>query len=239
MANRIKARLRGVRDYVRYQTAVLSGRVGARFENHYAVWRSRRLQTIIEEYPPRFFAGKTLLEPGAGFGDIGAYFGALGAKVTCLEGRAKNVAGIRRRYPFITAARHDLNHGLPGGEQYDIVVHLGVLYHLANPEKSLREACQRCTHLILETEVADSEDPNFVRQTTEAAFMYDQALDGVGSRPSPANVERVLREEGFAFTRLQDQRSNWELHQYDWPPKNNGQFRSGQRRMWFAKKERK
>ena len=74
MVKRIKARLRGVRDYVRYQTAVLSGRVGARFENHYAVWRSRRLQTIIEEYPPRFFAGKTLLEPGAGFGDIGAYF---------------------------------------------------------------------------------------------------------------------------------------------------------------------
>jgi hypothetical protein len=233
----IKSRLRGARDFLYNKAGELSGRRGGNFAGHYAIWRSRRIRTILEEYPARFFAGKTLLELGAGYGDIGAYFAALGARVTCLEGRAQNVDGIRRRYTFVAAAQHDLNLGLPGGERYDVIVHLGVLYHLAKPESAIRDACRRCEHLILETEVSDSSDANLVSQVREHAYIYDQALDGVGSRPSPAWVERVLTEEGFGFTRLEDSRCNWELHEYDWPLRNTGEFRNGRRRMWFAKKE--
>jgi hypothetical protein len=68
--------------------------------------------------------------------------------------------------------------------------------------------------------------------------MYDQALNGVGSRPSPAYVERVMREEGFSYNRLTDARCNWDLHEYDWPVKNTREYRNGMRRMWFAKSEK-
>src|SRR5262249_22115604 len=123
MLRAIKRQLRHARDFAQYQAGELTGRRGERFEGHYAVWRSRRIATILDEYPARFFEGKTLLELGAGFGAIGAMFGALGAKVTCLEGREQNVRTIRERYGFVTAERQDLNEGLPGNDQYDVIVH--------------------------------------------------------------------------------------------------------------------
>src|SRR3974390_954011 len=150
MLRAIKRQLRHARDFAQYQAAELTGRRGERFEGHYAVWRSRRIATILDEYPPRFFDGKTVLELGAGFGAIGAMFGALGAKVTCLEGGEQNVRTIRERYPFVTAARQDLNEGLPGNDQYDVIIHLGVLYHLAHPENALRDACPRDRKSVVE-----------------------------------------------------------------------------------------
>jgi hypothetical protein len=233
----VKRRLRNSFDYVRYWTGEWSGLRGKHFEGHYSIWRQRRLTTIQDEYSPRFFEGKTLLELGAGYGDIGAWFAALGAKVTCLEGRAENVKVIQERYAFMTAMQHDLNQGLPGTELYNIIIHLGVLYHLANPERALRDSCQRCEHLILETEVADSDDPKFVGIVREHAYIYDQALNGTGCRPSPAWVERILTEEGFEFRRLEDGRCNWGLHEYDWPLLNTGRHQNGRRRMWFANKK--
>lgn len=239
MANAIKTQLRGVRDFLQYKVGEISGQRGEKFEGHYAVWRSRRIQTVLDEYSRRFFEGKTVLEVGAGYGAIGAFLGSLGAKVTCLEGRAQNVQVIQQRYPFVSAIQHDLNQGLPDKPSYDIIVHLGVLYHLAKPELALREACRRCDHLILETEVSDSDDPQFVCHIQEHSYIYDQALDGVGCRPSAAYVERVITEEGFTFTRLNDNRCNWELHTYDWEMKNTRKYQNGQRRMWFASKGRK
>jgi len=234
----LKPALGRARNYLRYQLAWRTGRRGRDFEGHYAVWRTKRILTILDEYGHRFFEGKTLLELGAGYGDIGGCFAALGAKVTCLEGRARNVAAIQRRFPGVAASQHDLNLGLPGTERYDVILHLGVLYHLSGPEQSLRDSCRRCDHLILETEVSDSDDPNFVCRVKEASYIYDQALDGAGCRPSPAHVERILTDEGFKFTRLDDDRCNWELHVYDWPITNSKTYRSGLRRMWFARRER-
>jgi hypothetical protein len=236
MKSAIKAPLRKARDYVRYKADEFTGKWGEKFEGHYTAWRARRIQTILDEYGNRFFEAKTILEVGAGYGAIGAFFGILGADVTCLEGRAGNVQVIKGRYPFIKAMLQDLNQGIPGNEKYAVMIHLGVLYHLADPEKSLREACRRCDHLILETEVSDSDDPHFMSNVKEHAYIYDQALDGVGSRPSQAYVERVMTEEGFTFKRLNDGRCNWELHVYDWPLKNTKTHRNGLRRMWFAKK---
>ncbi len=222
----------GIKTYLQWKLGQLGEQ---KFEGHYSVWRARRILATLDHYGHRFFDGKTVLEVGAAFGAIGATLSALGADVTCLEGRMSNVRVIRNRYPFLKAIQHDLGSGLPGQEVFDVIIHMGVLYHLPDPEAALRAACRRCRHLILETEVADSDDPELVVNVKEHAYRYDQSLVGQGSRPSPAFLERVLKEEKFSFTQITDARCNWDFHTYDWPVTNSKQFRSGLRRMWFAK----
>jgi SAM-dependent methyltransferase len=224
----------GIKTYLRYKLSEIAGL--DKFEGHYKVWRSRRILAILDQYGHRFFSGKQILEVGAGYGAIGAFFSLLGAEVTCLEGRKANVRVIQQRYPFVKALLHDLAQGIPGDAFFDVLIHMGVLYHLPDPEPALRAACRRCQHLILETEVSDSDDPDLVLSAREHAYGFDQSLVGQGSRPSPAFVERILKEENFSFSRITDGRCNWELHTYDWPISNSKQFRNGLRRMWFAEK---
>lgn len=228
----------GIKTFLKYKFGEFAGKHPEKFEGHYAVWRAKRIQAILDNYGHRFFENKKILELGAGYGAIGAFFSILGADVLCLEGRESNVRVIQKRYPFLKALKFDLAEGIPpgGAGKYNVIIHMGVLYHLPHPEKSLREACRKCDDLILETEVADSDDPNLIINAHEKSYVYDQALDGVGCRPSPAYVERILKEENMSFTRIEDGRCNWEFHSYDWPITNSKQSRSGQRRMWFAKK---
>ena len=84
--------------------------------------------------------------------------------------------------------------------------------------------------------MSDSDDPYFTVNATESLFVLDQALNGVGSRPSPAFVERILKEEGFVFKMLRDARCNSGPHTYDWTVKNTKSYAHGQRRFWFASK---
>jgi Methyltransferase domain len=225
----------GIKTYFRYQIDKRLGKYDPEFQGVYEDWRAKRIQAILDHYGHKFFEGKTVLELGAGYGDIGHFFSMLGAKVTCVEGREKNTQQILQRYPSLKAITHDLNQGLPSKQRYDVIIHFGVLYHLQTPERSLRESCQCSEHLILETECSDSDDPQFLPTAKETSYVYDQAIDGVGTRPSQAWVERILSEEKEQFERLFDGRLNAGDHTYDWPLKNTKKCPRGQRRFWFAK----
>ena len=216
---------------------------GGHFGGHYVDWRARRIAVIVQHYGPGFFDGKTLVEVGAGHADIGAVFARMGAKVTAVEGRQENVDAIETLTPEVTALLADLDGKWPSLEPFDIVLHLGLLYHLKHFEESLRLACANGKHLILETEVSDSDDPFYVLHPTEASSHYDQALGGVGSRPSPAYVERILTECGMKFQRIEEPQLNTVYarrgiidHYYAWPIQNTGKWASGWRKMWFAEK---
>jgi hypothetical protein len=216
----------------------LIGRYDGEFFWYYAEWRARRLAFILRHYGVDYFLGKSVLELGAGYGDIGNTFATLGGKVTCMEGRKRNVQMIRKRFPYLTAIHADLNEDSSLPEtNFQIVVHMGLLYHLRDHVASLRQACAYAEKdLILETEVSDSDDPNFVQSVKEDSGWYDQALDGKGIRPSSANVELVLKQEGFEFTRFDDPFLNAEIHRYDWSVTNSGKWESGLRRFWLCKR---
>jgi hypothetical protein len=177
--------------------------------------------------------GKTMVEIGCGHGDIGAFFSALGAKVTCSDARSRHLRIVRRRHPLVAVQKADMDQPWPFAP-CDVVIHLGVLYHLTNIWENLRGACAGCRHLILETEVSDSDDPSFVLKVKEKGF--DQAFGGVGSRPSAAAVEAFLKECGMKFERIADDRCNSDMHRYDWPVTNSGKWEHGLRRFWFAEK---
>jgi len=204
------------------------------FAGHYLKWRKQRIDAIVEHYKLQFFAGKNLLEVGCGHGDIGAHFQKLGAIVTCSDARPENLAVARNKYPEISTVLADLDRGWPFDDNFDIVIHMGLLYHLKEAEKPIREACAASWNLVLETEVCDSDDPNDILIVDEESRDYDQAFGGKGCRPSPAYVERILHDCGMTFTRIMDARCNAEFHVYDWQVQNTKTWRSGLRAMWFA-----
>src|SRR5712671_7567734 len=167
----------GIRTFLRNK---LREYRSTKFGGDYVDWRAKRQIAIVDHYGIHFFRGKSVLELGAGYGGIGAVFAGVGAQVTCVEGREKNTRVIRERYPHLDAHTFDLSTGWPKPNgHYDVIIHFGVLYHLRNPEENLRAACRHGTHLILETEVCNSDDPNKLVLVNEASYCFDQAVDGV------------------------------------------------------------
>lgn len=225
----------GIKSRILHYIAARTGKYEL-FGAGYHEWQSRRIRAMVDHYGHRFFEGLAVTELGAGFGDIGGFFSMLGSKVTCLEGRQSNVDEMKKRYPVVKAAFFDCNNTLPVEARNPFIIHFGVLYHLRNPEASLRDTCRACIDMALETECLDSDDPNLFRPNRELAYVKDHAIDGQGCCPSPAFVERILIEEGMSFTRIEDARFNVNGHFYDWPIKNTGRRYQGQRKFWFVKK---
>lgn len=201
------------------------------FVGHYDDWREKRIAAIIDHYGANFFAGKTVLEVGCGYGDIGHAIAELGADVTYSDARPEHLDVLKGRWPDAKTQVVDLDAGWPFA-RHDIVLHIGVLYHLRTPELALRDAIRGGKWLVLETEVVDSSDATRTINVGEDGL--DQAFNGVGSRPSTAYVERVLHDAGCTFTRVTDDRCNAGVHVYDWPDRNTGEWRDGLRRFWFV-----
>jgi SAM-dependent methyltransferase len=202
-----------------------------RFTDHYEPWRARRVAAIRRHYGDAFFRGATVLELGCGYADLGAAFLALGASVTAADARAEHLDVAAARHPGLRTVRVDLNQDWPFG-RFDLILHLGLLYHLESTHASLRRACRSTDHLVLETEVCDLASPDAVLPADEDG--YDQAVDGRGCRPSATRVERVLADEGMTWQRVADARCNAGIHVYDWPEGDTGRVAHGLRRFWFA-----
>ena len=214
----------------------------ARFDGHYFEWSARRIEAIIDWYGGDWFRDKRVLEVGAGYGDIGLAFWQLGADVTWTEGRKEHVDVLRQRLSMVPAERImllDAEGGLKlpeGTPRFDLVVHLGLLYHLDEWRPSLIDAAEMAPFMVLETEVCDSSDPS-VEVKVEEHDGYDQALHGTGSRPSAEMIEGVMAGAGLHYQRLADDRCNASIHVYDWPVTNSKQWKDGQRRWWWCGRE--
>jgi SAM-dependent methyltransferase len=182
-----------------------------------------------------FFANKNILEVGCGYAEIGGHFAKLGANVLSTDARREHLDVAKKRHPAISTAVCDLDEGFPQGN-FDLVLHLGVLYHLRDPLNHLSSALQRhpAAAFVLETEVTNVEDPDFVLPIDEEG--YDQAFNLLGGRPSTLAIEKVISSLGREFTRLTNSDCNSSFHTYDWDPKETKiEWRPGLRRLWFVR----
>jgi len=205
------------------------------FAGHDHEWRRKRIRAIVGRYGADWFDGARVLELGCGFGDIGAALTTLGADVTLAEGRPEHVSVIADRYPGLPVDRlavYDAEGPWPFTDRFDLVVNMGLVCHVDNWQRSIIGSLRSADRVVLETEVCDSDDPYLVVKTVEEG--PDQSLSGVGSRPSGAAVEHLLRTEGFRFERIADNRCNAAFHRYDWPARNTGGWEPGLRRFWFC-----
>jgi 2-polyprenyl-3-methyl-5-hydroxy-6-metoxy-1,4-benzoquinol methylase len=203
----------------------------------YRSWRKKRFDSILKHYGKEFFQDKTVLELAAANGDLGNMFHEVGSKVTCFEGRQGNVDVLKEKYPHLDA--HVVNLDEPTRlteNKFDVVLHIGLLYHLLNMESSLVEAMKCCDHLILETEVMDSDvDGYFV--TTEDHTRMTSSLDGVSTRPTNAMLKRIIEDNGFSIEYPENPKTiNTHPYIYDWNPNNHGLL-YGARILWFLRRK--
>jgi SAM-dependent methyltransferase len=141
--------------------------------------------------------GRRVLDVGCGVGHLAQFFVERNCDVVCVDGRQENVERLRLLHPGIRAEVRDLdNEPLTDLGQFDIVFSYGVLYHLENPFRAIRDWAALCSDLLLiETVVTDSPLPIVAYE--EETSTFSQALRNVGCRPSPSLVVLALRAAGF------------------------------------------
>ena len=143
-------------------------------------------------------AGKRVLDVGAGIGHLAARLQKMGGSVVCLEGRPENVEAMHSRYPQIEGHVADVeNQPLSRFGRFDVVFSYGLLYHLENPLHAIRNLESVCGELLLlESMVCDHDRP--VVLVEDESSDVNQALAGLGCRPSPNYVALALNRAGFA-----------------------------------------
>lgn len=159
----------------------------ARFQSpHYLRHDQRRLEHLATLGFD--FAGKTVLEVGAGIGDLTSFFVDRGATVTTSDGDPDNVAVLAQRYP--RAFVLDLEAPPEGLGRFDVVFAYGVLYHLGHPAEALAWLAARADVLLLETCVFpfDGDDMRLVHEPPAP----ENALHGMACRPKRGWVMREL-----------------------------------------------
>jgi SAM-dependent methyltransferase len=162
------------------------------------------------------FGNKSVLDVGSGPGHFVRFYSSRGCTVTAVDGRADNVDALRQRYPHIRAVVADVqSFDLSALGRFDIVHCLGLLYHLENPLAALRNVARVCDGvLLLETIVLDSQGPLLAIE--DEPKTVNQALGGIGSRPTPAFVAMALNRVGFGWVYGFAEPPDHEDFQFEW-----------------------
>jgi hypothetical protein len=138
---------------------------------------------------------RKVLEVGAGIGLLTDFFLGRGCSVLSTDSRKENVAEMRRRHPDRNVAQLDLEHSdeILAAGAFDIVFCYGTLYHLSDPEQTLRALAEVSSLILLETccTPGDTEDVNIV---SEQLTVRNQSNSGRGCRPTRPWVLRQVRD---------------------------------------------
>lgn len=206
--------------------------------SYYGPWRQNRIKKLTSILGGReWFKNKTVLELGCGVCHVGMEMWSMGSKVTCTTGHVRDYNYNKKTFSDKLECLYmdqDKEWGL--GRVFDLVIHWGVLYHLDNWKADLKTALNHGHYVCLETEVADSPDPNFEIKYPEG--WYDGAVNGVGTRMTPAGIEQLITECGRTFTRYDDDDIGFDYHTYSWKEGSiPNTWKSGYRRFWFIKEK--
>jgi len=141
--------------------------------------------------------GKSVLDVGSGVGHLAQFFVGRGCRVVSVDARASNIESLRARYPGLEARVIDVEtEPLSTLGRFEVVFCYGLLYHLENPLSALRNIASVCDGLLLlETIVCDHSAA--VVALVDESVVSNQALGGLGCRPSPAYVTMALNRIGF------------------------------------------
>lgn len=207
------------------------------FDGKYFNWNQKRIKGILDFYGSKFFQSKTILDLGCGHGDVGGSLHRLGADVTLLDARQEHLKVASKRYPGTKIIRADLDNHWPfQNKKFDVILDLDFICHLENYEDHLKKVCSITDLLILETVVCDHDDPFKVIKIQEDKLAYDLSVNGVGSIPTAAAIERVLSELGMDYQRLDSNIFNSGPYKYDWVSENAASYDSSKRRLWICTK---
>lgn len=140
---------------------------------------------------------RTAVDVGCGLGDFSGYLKGLGLQVTALDGREENVAEARRRHAGVDFRVMDAEDpAISTLGHFDLVLCFGLLYHLENPFRAIRNLRVLAGKaLLLETIVAPGSEP--VARLVEECEGEDQGLRHIAMISTESAVVRMLEAAGF------------------------------------------
>jgi SAM-dependent methyltransferase len=141
----------------------------------------------------------TALDVGCGFGFFSGYLQECGLKVMAIDGRPENVAEARRRYPDVEIKVCDVEDpSMVSLGRSDLVLCFGLLYHLENPFRAVRNLASITGKVLLvETVIAPTR--------SLATFLYeedqklDQGLNYIALIPTESWFVKCFYRAGFPF----------------------------------------
>lgn len=140
---------------------------------------------------------RTALDVGCGVGHYSSFLQDLGLRVVGTDARALNIAGARKRYPGIEFHVADVEDPeLTSLGTFDLVLCLGLLYHLENPVRAMRRIHALTGKLLLiESRAVPAEEPFFVIMDEPSG--EDMSLEAVSCCPSEGAIIKMAYRAGF------------------------------------------
>lgn len=139
------------------------------------------------------------LDVGCGVGHFAALLHERGFEVSAVEGRAENAEEARSRVAglkvYVGEAEEMASIGM---STCDLVLALGLLYHLENPFRVIRQL-RNITAKLLVVESMCMNDPNPVLYLRDEGQGEDQGLRYVAFYPSETCLAKMLYRAGFPF----------------------------------------
>lgn len=183
-------------------------------------------------------AGKRVLDLGcnAGWWSLAAIESGC-EFVVGVDTKASNVAqaqfvfdtlGVEQdRYEFVVGSALDLDPSVHGS--FDVVLCLGLLYHVSSPVQLLREIASRSDDLlVIDTALSRLPGACFVLKRGEVEHRISRRVDSLVMHPTRAAVEMLATECGYRVVTLKPQFTSYEAC---------GDFRLGRRRAFLCAKK--
>jgi SAM-dependent methyltransferase len=169
-------------------------------EPHYDSLNSSREATIrqlLDSLRRRGCEFETAADVGCGVGRFASFLHAEGFRTLAIDGRPENIAEAMRRCPGVEFRIFNAeDQALQSIGKYDLVLFLGLFYHLENPFVALHNLSAMTGRLaILEGICHPSNEP--ILSVRDEGPTEDQGLRHVALYPSERGLIKLLYRVGF------------------------------------------
>lgn len=160
--------------------------------------RARFLQAFLPGLR-RELGLETALDVGCGTGYFSEFLRNSEFRVSALDGRKENVEEARRRVENVSFRQADVEDAsLPTLGSFDLVLCFGLLYHLENPFRAVRNLFGLTGKvLIVESMCVPEESPQLY--LLDEGRLEDQGLNYVALVPSEGCLIKMIYRAGFLF----------------------------------------
>jgi len=167
---------------------------------HYDALNTAREATLGQLLKPlkKDLELRTAVDVGCGLGHFAVFLRNLGFDVLALDGRQENVNEAKRRAPEIEFRMANAEDGgIQALGKFDLVLCLGLLYHLENPFVAVRNLFAMTGKVaILEGVCVPGDEPIFA--VRDESPTEDQGLRHVALYPSESGLVKLLYRSGFS-----------------------------------------
>lgn len=156
------------------------------------------IKPLLEELRTKLHISSAV-DVGCGVGHFSKFLNDCGFRVTAIDGREQNIEECKRRYPEITFRQKNVEDLYP--EQlgrFDLVLCFGLLYHLENPFRAIRNLYS-LTEQVLLVESMCAPGTNPTMELLDEHKLINQGLHHVAFYPTESCLVKMLYRAGFPF----------------------------------------